>query len=119
VINVCVSNNFVELQANEFCEMIREHSLYKFIGVNRSEINYNQKDGNESGFIKTVILQDNDGTVYYVEPNSNGLKFAKQEITYAEYKRLQRKETINAFSGFFLIGGSFSAIMIAFVSYFS
>jgi hypothetical protein len=119
VINVCVSNNFVELQANEFCEKIQEHSLYKFIGVNRSEINYNQKDGNESGFIKTVILQDNDGTVYYVEPNSNGLKFAKQEITYAEYKRLQRKETINAFSGFFLIGGSFSAIMIAFVSYFS
>jgi hypothetical protein len=119
VINVCVSNNFVDLQANDFCEKILEHSLYNFVGVNRSEINYHQKDGNELGFIKTVILQDNDGTVYYVEPNSNGLKFAKQEITYKEYKRLQRKETITAFSGFFLIGGSFSAIMIAFVSYFS
>lgn len=119
MIAVCVSNNFVELQTNEFCEKIRNASLYKFVGVDYSRNNMNGKEGNGLDLINTVILQDNDGTVYHVEPNSNGLKFAKQEISYKEYKKLQRKETIGVFSGFFLILGSFIAVMVTFVRYFS
>ncbi|MBD8069279.1 hypothetical protein [Bacillus sp. PS06] len=112
---MCVSNNFIELQAYEFCEKIRNDSLYKFVGVDYSRSHIN---GNGLELINTVILQDSDGTVYYVEPNSNGLKFAKREITYKEYKKLQRKETISAISGFVLIIGSFGALMATFVRFF-
>lgn len=116
---MCVSNNFIELQAYEFSEKIREDSLYRYVGVEYSKSNINRVEGNGLDLITKVILQDNDGTLYHIDPNSNGLKFAKQEITYKQYQRLQKRETINAFSGFFLIIGSFSAIMVTFVRYFS
>jgi hypothetical protein len=45
--------------------------------------------------ITKIILASSDGKLYSIEPNENGLRFAKREITYKEYKMLQKKEGIN------------------------
>ncbi len=113
---LCVSNNFVELQAYEFSEKIRVNSLYKFVRVEKS--NSNGTEGSVLDLITHVILQDTDGTLYQIEPNPNGLKFAKKEITYKEYNKLQNKETFTAFSAFFIIIGFFSIGMVSFTKLF-
>lgn len=116
---LCVSNNFVELQAYEFTEKIQESSLYKFVRFEKSKNNNFGSEGVGLDLITQVILQDNDGALYPVEPNLNGLRFAKKEITYNEYKKLQSKETFTAFSTVFLAIGIFSIGMVGFVKLFT
>src|SRR5699024_5841637 len=47
--------------------------------------------GNKSALITKVILEDSEGKLHSIEPNDNGLRFAKGELTYKEYKILQDK----------------------------
>ncbi|MEH7223651.1 hypothetical protein V7112_07505 [Bacillus sp. JJ1566] len=116
---MCVSNHFVELQAYELSEKIRESSLYTFVRFEKSKNNNMGSEGEGLDLITQVILQDNDGALYPVEPNLNGLRFAKKEITYNEYKKLQSKETFTAFSIFFLAIGVFSIGMVGFIKFFT
>lgn len=117
---VCVSNRFIEQQAYDFSEKIRVSSLYRFVGTELSKDDLVTSNGTvEDPFvlITKVILEDTDGTLYYVAPNVNGLRFAKREITYKEYKKLQKNETRNAIVMFFGILGFFSVFMITMMKY--
>jgi hypothetical protein len=99
---VCSPNSFIEQQASEMSEKIRKDSLYKFIRVEYSE--------SEAGYITKVVLEDKDGTVYSIEPNPFGVKFARGEITFKEYKKLQKQDTLNVmaiFSGIIVLFGGF------------
>lgn len=122
VINVCGNNNFIEQQAYEFTEKIRENSLYKFVRIDFSESTFggNTKIRDDQLVLITkVILEDKDGTVYFVEPNSNGLRFAKKEITYDEYKKLQKIDDRKAYTMFFGIIGLFGVLMVTTINYFT
>lgn len=107
---MCSSNNFIEQQAYEMSEKIKKDSLYKFIRVEYSE--------GEAGYITKAILEDKDGTLYSIEPNPIGVKFARGEITFKEYKKLQKRDTVNVmaiFSGIIVLFGGF---MFGFMKYF-
>ena len=118
---MCISTNFVEQQAYEMSEKIKQNSLYKFVGVDFSgsdSSNFNQNHNlNESGLITKVTLEDKDGTSYTIEPNSNGLRFAQGEITFSEYKKLQKKENYYGFTLIFMILGFFSVIMFTMMKF--
>lgn len=118
VIKLCVSNQFIEQQAYDFSEQIRENSLYKFVGVEISENNpaeTNVQKRNELALISHVILEDNDGSRYYVAPNPNGLRFAKKEITHKEYNKQLKKETRNAVITFLAVLVFFGVTMLTIV----
>ena len=109
MIRVCSSNSFIEQQAYEMSKEIKKGSVYKFIRVDYSEV--------EAGYITKVILEDKDGTVYSIEPNPIGVKFARGEITFKEYKKLQKRDTLNVmaiFSGVIVLFGGF---MFGFMKY--
>ena len=65
-----------------------------------------------TALITKVLLEDKDGTPYSVEPNLNGLRFAKGEISYKKYQKLQRKNDVTMFLCFFGIIGFFIVLMI-------
>ncbi|MDF0727651.1 hypothetical protein PY093_13235 [Cytobacillus sp. S13-E01] len=118
---MCISTNFIEQQAYEMSEKIKKNSLYKFVGVafsgsDSSSFNQNQ-NWNGSGLITKVNLEDKDGTSYIIEPNSNGLRFAQGEITFSEYKKLQRKENYFGYTLIFMILGFFSVIMFTLMKF--
>jgi uncharacterized membrane protein YebE (DUF533 family) len=61
--------------------------------------------------ITKVILEDDNGRFFSVDPNINGLKFAKGEISYTKYNKLQKKNDFNMFVCFFGIVGFFGVSM--------
>ena len=93
---MCAPNNFIELQAHEMYEKIKRNSVYNFIRVDYSDGSYqgshSQVDHtrNVSSLITGVVLEDKDGTIYTIEPNPNGVRFAKGEITKEEYQEMKR-----------------------------
>lgn len=113
---MCFSYNIIEFQAYEMSEKIRLNSIYKFVRVEYLEGN-NVKKGSGSALITKVILEDKDGTLYSVEPNPNGLGFAKGEITYKEYNKLQNRETINVLGISSVIIIFFSVLMFVLMRY--
>lgn len=111
---MCSPNNFIEQQAYEMYEKIKNNSVYNFIRVDYSVQGFHSQDDNMrngSALITRVVLEDKDGTLYTVEPNPYGVRFAKGEITYKEYKKLQKRETVNAIATFFGILVFFSGFM--------
>jgi hypothetical protein len=114
---VCGPTNFIEQQAYEMYEKIKKNSVYKFTRVDYSEGGnqgfHSKGDNARNGpaLITRVVLEDKDGTLYTVEPNPNGVRFAKGEITYKEYKKLQKRETVNGIATFFGILVFFSGFM--------
>ncbi|MFB3162752.1 hypothetical protein P5G62_017895 [Neobacillus sp. 179-C4.2 HS] len=114
---MCAPNIFIEQQAFEMCEKIKQNSVYNFIKVDYSEgsnqgfHSQDENTKNRSALITRVFLEDKDGTQYTVEPNPNGVRFAKGEITYKEYKKLQKRETVNGIATFFGILVFFSGLM--------
>ncbi|MDF1507913.1 hypothetical protein [Bacillus cereus] len=113
---MCVSNQFIEHQVYELSEMIQKSTLYKFVGFELAEnvqvsSSAQTKDG--LALISKVILEDENGTIYYVAPNQNGLRFAEKEITYKEYKKLQKNETQNAILTFLGILAVFGVLMVS------
>jgi hypothetical protein len=113
---VCSSNNFIELQAYNQSEQIRKVSLYKFIRVDYSGVN-NQGSQSGTALITQVVLEDKDGNVYFVEPSPIGVRFAKGEITYKEYKKLQKRDTLNWIATFCGIVIIFSGLMFILMDY--
>lgn len=93
---MCVSNHAFELQAYKLSEQIIEHTIYhplKVVYFGEKEVDVNQISAIE--LITKVILQDNEGHVYEVEPSENGVRFSKGEITYQEYLRRGKKDIRN------------------------
>jgi hypothetical protein len=114
---VCAPNSFIEQQAFEMYEKIQKNSVYNLIRVDYSEgsnqVSYSQVNNirNGSALITRIVLEDKDGTLYIVEPNPNGVRFASGEITYKEYKKLQKREEVNGIATFFVILVFFSGSM--------
>ena len=46
---------------------------------------------NGQDFITKIILEDKKGALFSVKPDYSGLRFAKGEITYKEYNKIQKK----------------------------
>ncbi|MEK3991969.1 hypothetical protein [Robertmurraya sp. FSL R5-0851] len=93
---MCVSNHAFELQAYKLSEQIIKHTIYqpvKVIYFGEKEAEANQISAIE--LITKIILQDNEGQVYEVEPSENGVRFAKGEITYQEYLSREKKDIRN------------------------
>ncbi|OLS33384.1 hypothetical protein [Bacillus sp. MRMR6] len=122
---MCVSNNFIEQQAYNMAGKIQKNSLYKLVRIDYSygkSIGFEKQDGQGNHFseittnggavITKVLLEDKDGTLYSVEPNINGLRFAKGEINYSKYRKLQRKNDFTMFICFFVIIGFFGVSML-------
>ncbi|RTR28157.1 hypothetical protein EKG37_17805 [Robertmurraya yapensis] len=115
---MCVSNNFIEQQAYDLSEQIRKNTRYAYVKTVFSVdgfVSSNIQEGKELPLVSKVILEDDDGTLYQVGPSLNGLKFAKKEITYSEYKKLEKRESRHAILSFLgcLIGlGSIMVLML-------
>ena len=116
---MCVSNHFIELEAYDFSEKIQKQSLYKFVRTELTDNHFNGEHGKGLPFISKIVLEDKDGELYYVAPNPNGLKFATQEITYKEYKRLEKRETRNGVALFLCILSFFGGGMAALIKFFT
>gem|GEM_PF-801980 len=119
---MCFTNNYIELQAYEMCEKIRENSSYKvvkivvkngdFMEIQAENFHWNGKD-----LITKIILQDQDGNYSYsIKPDSIGFLFAKGILTYPEYKRIQKKEDLKGYSYIYLTIVFFVVIMGTFIS---
>lgn len=113
---MCVSNNFIEQQAYRISKEIQNNSLYKVVRLENTEGNslglQTQEDPwNGKDFITKVILEDKEGNLYSVNTDNNGLRFAKGEITYKEYRKLQRKENLKGYSYFFVTSGFLITVM--------
>gem|GEM_PF-5737156 len=123
---MCLDNNAIEHQAKNFFKEIQEHSIYQPIKLLVDEGKYIPVlDNNEiecitsSVLIKKIFLSDSDGKLYAIEPNRNGLRFAKGEMNYREYSWKCKKEmgygiVILLMSLGFLI--SFGWIIVKFLS---
>lgn len=122
---MCVSNNFIEQQAYKMTEKIRENSLYKLVRIDYSGgesigllkqdergNDYSDIPTNGGALITKVILADKDGTLYSVEPDINGLRFANGEISYSQYRKLQRKNDFTMLFCFIGIIGFFGVSML-------
>jgi hypothetical protein len=90
-------------------EKIRKDTLYKFIRIDYSE--------GGAGYITKVVLEDKDGKMYSIEPNPIGVKFARGEISFKEYKKLQKRDTLNVMAIFAGIIVLFGGIMFGFIKY--
>ncbi|RDU37644.1 hypothetical protein DRW41_07315 [Neobacillus piezotolerans] len=96
---MCVSNNAIEMQTYRMSEEIRVHSIYIpvaaiFSGGRR--VNFGDDSKSPDGYIIKVVLQDHEGNEYEVEPVENGLRFAKGEINYKDYQRVQKSDNRKA-----------------------
>lgn len=102
---MCFSHNVIEQQSFKICDEIREHSIYKLVSIATTggeSIKINENTSLESNIkllsgetiplVTKVILEDASGRHYSVSPDEAGLQFAKGEVTYKEYLRLQAKE---------------------------
>jgi hypothetical protein len=128
---VCSPFHFIEQEAFKMSEKIRNETIYKFVNVEVSESSSlesqlgkvdskscNQHSRTWAGYITKVILEDDKGKQYLIEPSIDGLRFAKGEITYQEYRKHQKRETINIVSIFFLAVGLIGFVMFAVKSFF-
>jgi hypothetical protein len=122
---VCSPFHFIEQEAFELSEKIRKETIYKFVNVEVSESSnlesqksYAHSNGCDydsrtwEGYITKVILVDEKGALFRVEPSMDGLRFAKGEISYKEYNKRQKKETINLVSVFFVAVGLIGLVML-------
>lgn len=109
---MCSSYDFIEQQALDMSEAIRKNSLFKVVRVEFSgggslEIQRDMIIQNVSDFITKVILEDQEGKLYAIEPSPIGLRFAKGEISFSEYQRLTKRETLSVVGSFSIITGIF------------
>jgi hypothetical protein len=122
---VCSPFHFIEQQAFEMSEKIRKETIYKFVKVEVSESSnlesqksYAHSTGCDhdsrtwAGYITRVILVDEKGALFSVEPSMDGLRFAKGEISYKEYSKRQKKETFNLVSIFLIAVCLISLVML-------
>ena len=120
---MCISNNEIERQAYIMCEKIRRNSIYKpisieFIGEKQIELQNQPLEDllvkKDLPLVSKVILEDEKGMRFDIEPTEIGLRYAIGEITFMEYKQLQNKASklfvgylIALSSGFLLMSWAF------------
>ncbi|MFE4524287.1 hypothetical protein ACFRCQ_19610 [Cytobacillus firmus] len=127
---MCFTHDVIERQALKICEEMKMYSIYSLVGVattgdqvkiqeNTSiESNFKLLPGEALPLITNVMLQDAYGRVYSVSPDEAGLQFAKGEVTYKEYKRLQAKEKIQLTTILIASGGTLFLLSWSFLRFF-
>lgn len=95
---MCISSNFIELQAYKICEAIKNQSIYKMVKLELADDRIIEPQnfgdfGDGRTLITKAVLEDTDGKFYSISPNHNGLRFAQGEITYKEYRRMEKNES--------------------------
>lgn len=121
LINVCISNNFMEQQAYKMSKEIQNNSFYKVVRAEDSEGNdlklrLHDEQWNGKDFITKIILEDKKGNYYSVKPDYNGLRFAKGEINYKEYYKTMRKENFKGY-GYFFVSIVFITLMFSLIRF--
>jgi hypothetical protein len=97
VIKLCVSHHNIEQQAYHYAEQIRQYTKYtplyiQFIGAGRFVFEQGEPlPVNSPGVISKIVLADQDGNQYPIEPDEFGLQFARGEIDYKNYLYQQKK----------------------------
>ena len=98
---MCFSNNAIEQLAYTMSEQIYKHSIYKIIKIefiggesidiqNQTQNLFSLDVSKELPLVTKLVLKGENGILYAIEPNENGLKFAKGQITYKEYNSIQK-----------------------------
>lgn len=107
---MCVFNNAFELQALNMSEIIQKNSIYqpfRIVYTGGKSVGLQDHSPQQMNLITSIVLKDEEGNLYEIEPCENGLRFAKGEIRYSEYLRLQKKESRQVITYFSLITGAF------------
>lgn len=99
---MCISSNFIELQAYRICEVMKTQSRYRMVRLELSDDCIIEPQNLESfsdgsKLITKAVLEDIDGKFYSVSTNQNGLRFVMGELTYKEYKKKERNEDLKGF----------------------
>lgn len=95
--DLCFSNNAIEQFSNKMCVEIINTTIYRPVKadlIGGKVLDLQEPStfmGNKQNLINCVTLSDKDGNSYTIEPNENGLKFARGEISYQEYIHLKTK----------------------------
>lgn len=118
---MCVSNNAFEHQAYNMSEKIKKSSIYQPVCVvynsgRRVEITEQTQEPLE--LITKVILRDDEGNYYEIEPSQTGLEFSKGEITYMEYLKKAKEETKKLMAYLTLFVGLFFIMGFGIIKYF-
>lgn len=113
---MCISSNFVELQAYRICEEMKNQSIYKMMKVGLSDDSIIEPQNLESfgdgrALITKAIFEDTEGKSYSVNINHNGLRFAMGELTYKEYRKMEKNEDLMALGFLALLIGLIITIM--------
>ncbi|WP_153062692.1 hypothetical protein [Ureibacillus chungkukjangi] len=100
-------------------EEINKSSLFRVVRVEGIEGTYlnsesSKKQWDSKNLITKLVLKDKNNNSFVVNPDSIGLKFATGEISYKEYKRMQKLDDFKWIS-FSLLGISFLCLMIYFL----
>ncbi|WP_085507041.1 hypothetical protein [Thalassobacillus devorans] len=111
---MCISTNFIEQEQDKYRLEIQKKSLYKLAH------SYSDIPGQtDEKWTNKIILEDENGNLYPVALNPNGLSFATKVITYSEYETLESKENKRAFVTFFGFLGFLITVMVTFAWYFT
>jgi hypothetical protein len=116
---MCFPQNIIEQETYRFAEEIRKQCVYKPLRIvlagNQSlqikpGILLNSFPEESVPFISKIILEDKNGQLYEIEPTETGIQFAKGDISYQEYARLQKKESTQYLAFFILVLCTFSTM---------
>lgn len=123
VCKLCITNNYLEEQAYEIGKDIQKSTLYQLTAVVISdgtnlEFQEFNRQWNGKDLITKVILEDKHGNSFSINPDQIGLSFAKGEITYKQYKQLQRKDDLKGYSYVMLSIGFLLVTMFSFAKLF-
>lgn len=107
---MCIPNNALERQTYVMSEKIIKNSIYKPVrldSIDGKSIDFQSRQVENAitrgtlPLISKIILEDSKGLRFEVEPDENGLSYAKGEITFEEYKQIKSKES-KLFIGYLL-----------------
>ncbi|SOC40940.1 SH3 domain-containing protein [Ureibacillus acetophenoni] len=121
---MCVNNDFIENQSNRIYEEISKSTLLKVARVEFQEgycwePQFEPIQFNKNNLITKIILKDDKNNSFTINPDEIGLKFAKGEISYKEYLRVQKVDDFK-WIGFSILGvGIIISMMFTFYIYFS
>jgi hypothetical protein len=118
---MCVSNNFIEQQAYKISKQMQNTALYNVVRIENTDginliSNIQEEQWNGKDFITKVILEDKIGNYYTVKPDNIGLRFAKGEISYKEYRKILQKENLKVYSYFLVSIGVIISLMLSVVN---
>ena len=101
---MCVPNNVFEKQAFLIFEKMADSTIYKPVKLELNEGNILSFERWKTAspqqsmmLIKNVIVEDQNGRQFSVQPDEAGLKFVTGEVTYKEYEQIKAKDTRKVF----------------------